>query len=170
MEHKPNSIMVREAGVHDAGLIAALTRAAWSGKVAATSSGHHETAQRVDAQLRSGGAFILMLDGEPVGSVRYAPHDDDQDTWDILRMGVLPHCRGRNLSQHLLEAVIHHALAGNAQELRLAVRSDQPGLLDLYAAYEFELADELDYLHANPAEPAPRVMRRYLHDPASGRR
>lgn len=158
------SIMVREAGVDDAHLIADLTRKAWAGKVAVTSSGHRETAQRVSEQLRTGGAFILMLDGEPVGSVRFAPHDEDQDTWEILRMGVLPHCRGRNLSQHLLEAVIHHALAGNAQELRLAVRSDQPKLLDLYAAYEFELAEELDYSHANPAEPPPRVMRRYLHD------
>lgn len=158
------SIVVREAGVSDAPLIAELTRAAWLGKVAASSSGHHETAERVSEHLRAGGGFILMLDGEPVGSVRFTPHDGDQHTWEILRMGVLPHCRGRNLSQHLLEAVIHHALAGNAQQLRLAVRSDQPRLLDLYAAYAFELAEELDYLHANPSEPPPRVMRRYLHD------
>lgn len=162
--------MVREAGVNDAQLIAELTRAAWAGKVALSSSGHAETAQRVSEHLRSGGAFVLMLDGQPVGSVRFTPHDDDLDTWEILRMGVLPGYRGHNLSQHLLEAVIHHAQAANAQELRLAVRSDQPKLLDLYAAYEFELADELDYLHANPAEPAPRVMRRYLHDHASSRR
>lgn len=158
------SIMVREAGADDAQLIAELTRKAWAGKVTVTSSGHRETAQRVSEHLRAGGGFILMLDGAPVGSVRFAPHDEDQTTWEILRMGVLPECRGRNLSQHLLEAVIHHALAGNAQELRLAVRSDQPKLLDLYSAYEFELADELEYSHANPAEPAPRVMRRYLHD------
>jgi GNAT superfamily N-acetyltransferase len=162
--------MVREADSGDAHLIAELTRAAWAGKVAVTSSGHRETALRVADHLRSGGAFILMLDGQPVGSVRFIPHDEDPDTWEILRMGVLSHCRGQNLSQHLLEAVIHHALACNTEELRLAVRSDQAKLLDLYAAYEFELADELDYLHANPAEPPPRVMRRYLRDPASSRR
>ncbi|QYF92502.1 GNAT family N-acetyltransferase [Massilia sp. PAMC28688] len=156
------SIMVREAGIVDAELIASLTRAAWAGKVPVTSSGHRETAQRVRDELRSGGAFILLLDGTPVGSVRFAPHDEDSATWEIRRMGVLPHCRGRNLSQHLLEAVIHHALASNTHELRLAVRSDQPRLLDLYAAYAFELAEELDYSHTNPAEPAPRVMRRYL--------
>lgn len=158
------SIMVREAKVDDAPLIAELTRAAWAGKVAVTSSGHRETEVRVREHLRSGGGFILMVDGEPVGSVRFAPHDEDQDIWEILRMGVLPRHRGSNLSQHLLEAVIHHGLACNAQELRLAVRTDQPKLLDFYSAFEFELAEELEYSHANPAEPAPRVMRRYLQD------
>jgi len=158
------SIVVREATPEDAPLIAELTRAAWAGKVTVTSSGHRETALRVSEHLRNGGGFILMLDGEPVGSVRFAPHDEDQDIWEILRMGVLPHCRGSNLSQHLLEAVIHHGLMCNAQELRLAVRTDQPKLLDFYSAFEFELAEELEFSHANPAEPAPRVMRRFLQD------
>jgi len=156
------NIVVRPARDDDAQLIAELTRAAWAGKVAVTSSGHRETAQRVSEQLRNGGAFILLQDGVPVGSVRWAPHDLDQDVWEILRMGVLPHCRGSNLSQHLLEAVIHHGLTSAVQELRLAVRSDQPKLLDFYSAYAFELAEELDYSHANPAEPPPLVMRRRL--------
>lgn len=158
------SIVVREATSEDASLIAELTRAAWAGKVAVSSSGHRETAQRVSEQLRRGGAFILMLDGEPVGSVRWAPHDQDGDVWEIRRMGVLPRCRGSNLSQHLLEAVIHHGLACNADELRLAVRADQPKLQDFYAAFEFELAEELEYSHANDSEPSPLVMRRFLRD------
>ena len=158
------SIIVRAATDEDAQLIADLTRAAWAGKVSVTSSGHRETAVHVSEQLRSGGGFILMQDGEPVGSVRWGPHDHDPDIWEILRMGVLPHCRGSNLSMHLLEAVIHHGLECNAQELRLAVRGDQRKLLDFYAAFEFELAEELEYSHANPAEPAPMVMRRFLHD------
>jgi GNAT superfamily N-acetyltransferase len=158
------SIIVRAATDEDAQLIADLTRAAWAGKVGVTSSGHRETAVHVSEHLREGGGFILMLDGEAVGSVRWGPHDHDPDIWEILRMGVLPRCRGSNLSQHLLEAVIHHGLECNAQELRLAVRADQRKLLDFYAAFEFELAEELEYSHANPAEPAPMVMRRYLHD------
>lgn len=77
-------------------------------------------------------------------------------------MGVLPTYRGERLSEQLLEAVIHRALAAGVTELRLGVRSDQPRLLDLYAAYGFELAPELEYSHANPAEPPPNVMRRLL--------
>jgi ribosomal protein S18 acetylase RimI-like enzyme len=77
-------------------------------------------------------------------------------------MGVLPEYRGGNLSQHLLEAVIHHGLASGVEEVRLAVRSDQPKLIDFYTAFEFELAEELEYSHANPMEPPPLVMRRSL--------
>lgn len=155
-------IVVRAAADEDAGLIAELTRAAWAGKVAASSSGHRETAEQVAEQLRSGGGFILLLDDAAAGSVRWSPLDLDPGTWEIRRMGVLPARRGANLSQHLLEAVIHQALESGAAELRLAVRSDQPKLLDFYAAFGFELAAELEYAHGNPAEPTPSVMRRTL--------
>ena len=155
-------IVVRAANDEDAQLIASLTRACWSGKVAVTSSGHRETAVRVLEDLRRGGGFVLLVHGEPVGSVRYSPLDHEPDVWEISRMGVLPRCRGSNLSQHLLEAVIHHAQDSGAEELRLAVRSDQPKLIDFYSAFEFELAEELEYSHANTVEPPPLVMRRLL--------
>lgn len=156
------SIIVREAGLDDAPLIAELTRAAWSDKVAATSSGHHETAERVVQHLQQGGGFILLKGDMPIGSVRWAPLDSDPNVWEIMRMGVLPAFRGEHLSQHLLEAVIHCAHAAGIDELRLAVRADQARLLDLYAAFGFELAPELEYTHASPTEPAPTVMRRLL--------
>ena len=156
------NIVVHEATDDDAELIAELTRAAWAGKVNATSSGHRETALQVSQHLRDGGGFILLIDGAPVGSVRWLPLDDDPDVWDIVRMGVLPAWRGSNLSQHLLEAVIHHGLSKGTDELRLAVRADQPKLLDFYSAFEFDLAEELEYGHANPLETPPLVMRRLL--------
>lgn len=158
----PLSIVVREADLDDAPLIADLTRAAWAGKVAVTSSGHRETAVRVLQDLQSGGGFILLKDEMPIGSVRWVPVDSEPDVWEIVRMGVLPAYRGEHLSQHLLEAVIHRALASDINELRLGVRTDQERLLDLYAAYGFELAPELEYTHANPLEPTPTVMRRVL--------
>ncbi len=158
------NIVVREANLDDAQLIANLTRAAWADKVAVTSSGHRETAVRVLQDLQGGGGFILMKDDKPIGSVRWLPVESEPDVWEIMRMCVLPAHRGEHLSQHLLEAVIHRALAGDVTELRLAVRADQARLLDLYAAFGFELAPELEYSysHANPLEPAPMVMRRIL--------
>jgi len=155
-------VLIREATLDDAELIAELTRAAWAGKVAVTSSGHRETAVRVAEHLRDGGGFILLVGEQPAGSVRWLPLDGDADVWETLRMGVLPQFRGRSLSQHLLEAVIHRALAADVEEIRLGVRSDQPRLVDLYAAYGFEVAPELEYSHANPLEPPPTVMRRFL--------
>ncbi|HEX2530224.1 MAG TPA: GNAT family N-acetyltransferase [Burkholderiaceae bacterium] len=155
-------ILVREAAFDDIRLIADLTRACWSDKGAPTSSAHHETEARVDQDLRSGGGFILLVDGIPAGSVRWIPLDAESDIWQIMRMGVLPAYRGHNLSQNLLEAVIHHALASDVRELRLGVRSDQSRLVNLYAAYGFEVAPELEHFHANSLEPAPIVMRRLL--------
>lgn len=155
---------IREADLEDAQLIAELTRAAWANRVAESSSGHRETAPRVARDLQQGGAFILSIADTPVGSVRWMPLESESDIWEISRMGILPGQRGHRLSQHLLEAVIHHALASEAHELRLAVRTDQTRLLDLYAAYGFELAPELEYSHANPLEPSPTVMRRVLRN------
>lgn len=156
------SILVREAGLDDARLIADLTRAAWAGKVAPSSSGHEETAERVMLHLQQGGGFILLKGEDAIGSVRWTPLDSEPNVWEIMRMGVLPAHRGEHLSQHLLEAVIHRAQAADVDQLRLAVRADQARLLDLYAAFGFELAPELEYTHVNPVEPAPTVMRRVL--------
>ncbi|WP_317203586.1 GNAT family N-acetyltransferase [Janthinobacterium sp.] len=156
------NIVVREAKDGDARLLAELTRAAWAGKVSVTSSGHRETAVQVAEHLRAGGGFVLLVDELAVGSVRWLPLDGDARVWEILRMGVLPAQCGDNISQHLLEAVIHHGLDCGVEELRLAVRTDQPQLRDFYSAFGFELAEELEYSHANPLEPAPSVMRRLL--------
>ncbi|WP_194721151.1 GNAT family N-acetyltransferase [Noviherbaspirillum malthae] len=153
------NVVVREATLDDSQLIADLTRAAWSGKVVVTSSGHRETAVRVRQDLQHGGGFILLREDQPIGSVRWVPLDSEPDVWEIRRMGVLPRFRGEHLSQHLLEAVIHQAQATDVTELRLGVRADQERLLDLYAAFGFEMAPELEYSHANPLEPSPTVMR-----------
>lgn len=155
-------LQIRATTSDDAQLIADMTRAAWGGKVAATSSGHRETAILVSNQLRQGGGFILLVDDKPAGSVRWLPSDGKSNTWEILRMGLLPDFRGNDLSRNLLEAVFHHALANQVHEMRLAVRTDQPRLLDLYSTYGFEIAPGLTYSHANPSEPAPIVMRRRL--------
>ncbi|HWU99111.1 MAG TPA: GNAT family N-acetyltransferase [Oxalicibacterium sp.] len=153
---------IREATLDDAQLIANLTRAAWADRVAVTSGGHRETAISVSEHLLQGGGFILFVDGAPAGSARWLPREDNPDIWEMLRIGVLPAYRGLDLSQQLVEAVIHHAYVNDIEELRLAVRHDQPRLLDLYAAYDFEEAPELEYAHANPMDPPPTVMRRKL--------
>ncbi len=155
-------VVLREATADDAQLIAHLTRACWADKVAASSTGHLESIDTVAHDLQLGGGFILIHQEEAIGSVRWLPLDGESSIWEMRRMGILPAFRGDALSQHLLEAVIHAALAAGIEELRLGVRADTPRLLDLYAAYEFELAPELEYQHANPADTPPFVMRRFL--------
>lgn len=158
----PSNILVREAGTDDAELIAWLTRISWAEKAAPGSSGHHEDMARVLHDLRLGGGFILQVDGRPAGSVRWLGHDYEPAVWHIVRMGVLPAFRGAGLSQHLLEAVIHHALASGVNQLRLAVHSNQSRLIDLYATFGFELMPELDGDHAHAAEAARAIMGKIL--------
>lgn len=155
-------ILVRKAEKEDASLIAHLTRRCWADKVAASSSGHREDKDKVSADLLQGGGFVLLLNEELAGSVRWLPLESAAHIWEVMRMGILPAFRGNGLAQHLLAAVIDSAHTAGVAELRLGVRSDQPRLLDLYAAYGFALAPELEYSHANPNEPAPNVMRRSL--------
>jgi ribosomal protein S18 acetylase RimI-like enzyme len=162
LSDQTRSFIVREAHAGDAQLIADLTRACWANKVAPSGTGHRETAARVRQDLQQGGGFILISDDRPLGSVRWVPLETQSDIWEITRMGVLPAYRGARLSQHLLEAVIHRAQTSDAAELRLAVRADQPRLLDLYAAFGFELAPELEYPEDRRPEPPPTIMRRML--------
>ncbi|MBO9536115.1 GNAT family N-acetyltransferase [Herbaspirillum sp.] len=155
-------LLIREATSEDAPLIAELTRASWANKVAPSSSGHREEPDHVIEDLQHGGAFILLRDEVPAGSVRWLPLDTERDVWEIRRMGISPAFRGERLSQHLMEALVHRAQAADVRELRLAVRTDQAQLVDLYAAFGFEIAPELEYTRANPDEPLPIVMRRVM--------
>lgn len=155
-------LIIREASVEDAHAIAAITSAAWAEKVAANSEGDAESAAMVEQDLRLGGGFILHVGQQAAGSVRWLPTEPEHDIWEIRRMGIIPSCRGQNLSQHLLEAVIHQALGCDVTELRLAVPANQPRLLDFYAALGFDIAPELEYSDATLPDPAPTVMRRVL--------
>ena len=98
-------VLLQEATLADADLIAQMTRQAWSGRVAPGSTGHLESAERAASDLQAGGGFILLIDETPAGSVRWLPADGESDVWEIVRMGILPAWRGRQLSEHLLEAV-----------------------------------------------------------------
>ncbi|MBS1169874.1 MAG: family N-acetyltransferase [Burkholderiaceae bacterium] len=157
------NILISEASINDAPLIAELTRASWADKVNPKSSGHRETAELVQADLQRGGAFILFVNDTASGSVRWLPVEGESGVWEVRRMGVMPMYRNRNLSQYLLEAVIHRTLSADVHELRLGVRADQPRLVDFYAAFGFELAPELEYPHDMHGEPAPIMMRRIFN-------
>ena len=155
-------IIIREATIEDAALIAELTRNSWVNRGNPHSRAHQESAQQVYEDLHLGGGFVLLCDNEPAGSVRWKPLDTEMNVWEVYRMGVLPAYRGERLSQHLMEALIHRALTADIGELRLAVRPDQIQLVDLYAALGFEIAPELDYARNNPDEAHPVVMRRWV--------
>lgn len=155
-------LLVREARLDDAPLIASLTRQAWADKPTPGNCGCHENTESVIRHLQHGGGFLLYVNELPAGTARWLPMDDNSAIWEIVRLGIIPAYRGQGLSQHLVEAVVHQALAADVDELRVAVDSDHTRLVDLYAAHGFDVAMELEYSDADSLEPQPTVMRREL--------
>ena len=155
-------IIVREAVLEDAPLIANLTRKAWAGKCPPTSRGHRDTWVNVNEDLHAGGAFILLVDDIPAGSLRWAPLDEDENVWKIRRLGVIPAFCGQNLSQHLIEAVIHHAQLCEIAELRLFLHRYLEPLTSLYEAYGFKLAPEIEFSTRDTLDLPPIMMRKTL--------
>jgi GNAT superfamily N-acetyltransferase len=162
---------LRTATLEDAELIARLTRECWAGKPA-NSSGHRETAASVRENLQDGEAIIMELAGKPVGSVRFYPvytvlPDGSRAgpvALEVGRLGILPEHRGRGLSTWLMNEVTMRATLRGIQELRLAVRQDEPGLLAFYKRQGFFEDADIVYSHANPHSPKPITMRKYLFD------
>jgi GNAT superfamily N-acetyltransferase len=156
---------VRAATPDDAALISRITRSAWSGRVDPTSSAFRETEDEIAEQLAEGGGFVLYVDDAPGGSVRYSPVAGSSPAgaaWDIRRMGVLPAHRGRGYALFMMNAVVGHARDSGVFDLRLAVRADQPRLIDVYANMGFAFAPDIAYAHASPGSAPPIVMRRTL--------
>ena len=155
-------IVIREASLEDASLIADLTRQAWANKCPPTSRGHRDTQVTVNEDLHVGGAFILLVDDIPAGSLRWAPLDEDDTIWKIRRLGVIPAFCGQNLSQHLIEAVIHHTQLCDISELRLFLNRYLEPLTSLYEAYGFELAPEIEFSTRDTLDDPPIMMRKIL--------
>ncbi|MCX7602011.1 MAG: GNAT family N-acetyltransferase [Meiothermus sp.] len=157
-------VQIRRATPADAEAIARMVRQAWADRVAPDSSGHQETAERVQADLGRGYAWVA-LDGEAVvGTVRLVRHPDPQErgVWEVKKLGVLPQYRRQGVAHRLMEAVGRQAFEVRARELRLAVRYDQPRLLEWYTQFGFVHDPSLRYSSPNPSTPPPFVMRRAL--------
>jgi ribosomal protein S18 acetylase RimI-like enzyme len=161
---------IRNAATDDAELIAQLTREAWINKPA-DSSGHRESREVVLKSLSEGEAMILELAGQAIGSVRIYPVSRmladgtviGPIALEIARLGIIPAYRGRGLSSWLMNAVTLRAAAQGIEELRLAVRSDEPELQAFYQRHGFFADDSIVYSHANPNSPKPMTMRKYLY-------
>ena len=160
---------LRNATKDDAELIAQLTRKCWVGKPE-NSSGHRETPEKVLSDLENGFAIIMELAGVPVGSIRYFSVFNTGENGEkygpvaleIGRLGILPEHRGRGLSTWLMNEIMMRATSRGIEELRLAVRTDEPGLLEFYKRQGFFEDSSITYSHANPNSQKPISMRKYL--------
>ncbi len=120
-----------------------------------------ETAETVAAQIEAGGGVLLTCGDEAVGSGRWVPVFYAHTPWmEIKRIGVLPAHTRQGLGGLILEALETQGREADMQGAQLAVRSDQPRLVDYYAALGYQLADDVDLTTMNPLEPPPFGMRK----------
>jgi ribosomal protein S18 acetylase RimI-like enzyme len=163
-------VKVVRASPADAALVHALTQRAWLGTVAADSSACLESPATVEGVFAAGGgALLLRVDGEAVGSVRWLPVPHAVPSWEVKRLGVLPGLRGRYLGERLMAALHLAAQAARIERVQLGVRVDQPRLIDFYRA----LGDQPDPAVAlsshNPRSAPPVTMSRRLDAAAQER-
>lgn len=154
------NVEVRPASPGDAGLMHRISLQAWRGTVNGNSTLFDETEEYVAGILERGGGFILMVDGEPAGSVRYFPTAQDPKVWEVKRLGVIAGLRGRDLGRRLMDAVIAAALREGIRALQIGIRADQPRLVRYYEAQGFTRDDAVTLSGGNPRTPPAITMTR----------
>ena len=156
------NVEIRPASADDAGLMHRLSRQAWSGTIDPSSSLFAETVDHVAAVLARGGGFILLVDGEPSGSVRHFPGVDDPASWEVKRLGVLAPLRRHGLGAALMGAVESAACNAGVRSLVLGIRADQPQLISFYRRLGYEIDGAVRLASGNPATMSTVTMSRTL--------
>lgn len=155
-------IVVREASLEDAPLIADLTRKAW-----AANARRPRTVTAIPGSMSTKTCMPEALSScwwtaSRPGSLRWAPLVKTNPSGKSAGSASFPLSAAQNLSQNLLEAVIHHAQLCEISELRLFLHRYLEPLTSLYEAYGFELAPEIEFSTRNTMDPPPVMMRKIL--------
>lgn len=79
--------------------------------------------------------FVLEADGEMVG---YACGSSLFEDAELMRIAVLPKCRGKGLGRLLLEGFIEGAVSRGAERMFLEVRASNEAALGLYLKSGFQ--------------------------------
>ncbi len=157
---------IRSASLADGFLIHELTQAIWSGRVSPESTVFRETPETVSAQIAKGGAVILEDAGEPIGAGRFVfvpPPRSGRARWiEIKRIGVLRGRQKAGLGRMILASLEAAGREAGAEGAQLAVRTDQPRLVDYYLACGYELAGDVRLTTPNPRSAEPTGMRKWF--------
>ncbi len=158
--------VLKVAGQEDAATVQAVTLAIWKPRVSAESTVYRETPDTVAAQLAQGGGVLALLDGQVVGSGRFVlvpgPAGDDRTWMEVKRIGLMPVATGQGGGAAICHRLEEMGQALGAVGAQLAVRADQPRLLDIWAALGYQLADDVELTTPNPNSPPPIGMRKWF--------
>ncbi len=96
-----------------------------------------------------GRMYLALLDEEVVGCLALVPNDDGY--CEMKRLYVLPSCRGKHISQSLVEQVIDDAKAIGYKAIRLDTFPFMANAIHLYEKYGFRFVERYN---DNPAPSA----------------
>ena len=110
---------------------------------------------------------VLMRGGVPIGSGRWVPvpGPGGAGRWmEVKRIGVLPAFQKQGFGAVILASLEAHGRETGAEGAQLAVRADQPRLVDFYAALGYSGADDVELTTHNPLSLPPFGMRKIFKD------
>ncbi len=126
-----------------------------------------ETPESVAAQIAKGGGAVLMSGDTAIGSGRWVtvPGPGGQGAWmEVKRIGVRPEYQKQSLGAVILAALEADGRAAGKQGAQLAIRADQPRLIDFYAGLGYVRTDDVELTTVNPLSPPPVGMRKIFED------
>jgi ribosomal protein S18 acetylase RimI-like enzyme len=125
-------VTIRDAGLEEAETVMQMMRLAFAeyrGKLYPESGALGETLDDVRAGIRSGGAFLALVDKAIAGSARYRVFSDHVYG---ERIGVLPAYRGLGIAALLTKAIEQSASARGVPQVQVRVRKSIPSNLLVY--------------------------------------
>lgn len=157
---------ILSVGPEHSAAVHAITRAIWTGRVSKTSTVFKETPKTVAAQIKAGGAVLVLDKEDVVGSGRFVmvagPEGDDRPWMEVKRIGLLPDHTGEGFGAEILHVLEKLGKYRGAVGARLAIRADQQKLIPLYEGQGYALADDVTLTTPNPLAPPPIGMRKWF--------
>lgn len=134
------SIVVRSAGVADAALVADLIHRSFATRpvLDPPATAMSETEESVAAALAASGGLIAEQDGEPVGSLLFAP--EGSRLW-LRRVGVLAEVRHHGIAHLLTAAAARHAAREGYDRLVLEARAELPATVHFWTGQGYVEVD-----------------------------
>jgi GNAT superfamily N-acetyltransferase len=151
---------LREATTADLPTLLALVHGAFEeyrGRLDPPSGAHAETLESLGRALRTGGALLASVDGQPAGCAFY---HRERDHVYVGRLSVLAAYRGHGLGGVLTEGVERQALAMGVPRIELGVRIALPALRAYYERRGYRVV-RLE-AHAGYTAPTSVVMQKEL--------
>jgi len=102
-----------------------------------------------------------------IGSGRWVPvpGPGGEGQWmEVKRIGVLPDYQKQGFGAVILAALEEAGRETGAIGAQLAIRADQPRLIDFYAGLGYVRADDVELTTPNPLSPPPFGMRKIFKD------